>query len=189
MNTEIKTVPIGQVKPNPGNPRVIKDDQFAKLVKSLQDFPEMLGIRELVVDENMVVLGGNMRLRALQHIGAKQVQVRIVRGMTDAQKREFVIKDNSGFGEWDWDVLANEWDDLPLDDWGVDTFNSQAVIERPSGDAAGASPWDRVGDASEGVMFSFGAVQKRLPTELFEAFSQSVGVDNLEAWLRESLCN
>jgi hypothetical protein len=90
------------------------------LVKSLQEFPDMLSIREIVCDETMTVLGGNMRLLALRKIGAKEVTAKIVSGLTPEQKREFVVKDNGAWGEWDFDVLANNWGDLPLVDWGVD---------------------------------------------------------------------
>lgn len=90
-----------------------------RLIKSLQNFPEMLDIREIVCDEDMVVLGGNMRLRALREAGAKECNAKIVTGLTDEQKREFAIKDNAGFGQWNMDDLANGWDNLPLVDWGV----------------------------------------------------------------------
>jgi hypothetical protein len=90
-----------------------------RLVKSLTDFPEMLQLREIVVDESLTVLGGNMRLLALRKIGAKEATAKIVRGLTPEQKREFVIKDNSAFGEWNMEALANEWSDLPLTEWGV----------------------------------------------------------------------
>ncbi len=120
MKFKVETVSIAKVKANPANPRIIKNDKYKMLVKSLRDFPDMLRLRELVVDENMVVLGGNMRLKALREIGEKQVVVKIVDGLSEAQKKEFIIKDNAGFGEWDFDTLANLWSDLPLADWGVD---------------------------------------------------------------------
>jgi hypothetical protein len=117
---KVETVNINKVKPNPNNPRLIKNDQFRRLVKSLQEFPEMLSLREIVVDEDYVVLGGNMRLKALHEIKVKEVTVKIAEGLTPDQKKEFVIKDNAGFGEWDFDMLANEWGDLSLGDWGID---------------------------------------------------------------------
>jgi len=120
VTVETRTVPLADVLLNPKNPRIIKDEQYKRLVKSLRDFPEMLSIREIVVDESMTVLCGNMRLRALQDLKAKTVAVRIVSGLTEDQKRELIVKDNAAFGEWDWDALANEWDSLPLADWGVD---------------------------------------------------------------------
>jgi hypothetical protein len=115
-------VKINTVKSNPNNPRIIKDAKFQKLVQSLKDFPEMLEKRPIVVDENMVVLGGNMRLKASVEAGLKQVWIDVAEGWTDAQKKEFVIKDNASYGEWDWDILANEWEPGLLIDWGVDVW-------------------------------------------------------------------
>ena len=120
MEIEIKTIKLSQVKINKENPRRIGNAEMDRLVKSLQDFPDMLQLREIVVDETMTVLGGNMRLLALRKIGAKECTAKIVRGLTPEQKREFIIKDNGSWGEWDFDLLANGWDDLPLVDWGVD---------------------------------------------------------------------
>ena len=111
---------IALIKPNPNNPRVLRDDKFKKLKKSIQEFPEMLELREIIVDEDMVILGGNMRYKALKELGIKDVPVKIAKGLTEEQKKEFIIKDNVGFGEWDWDMLANEWDSASLDDWGLD---------------------------------------------------------------------
>ena len=119
MQTEIKTAKISEIKLNPDNPRTISNKDMELLIKSLKEFPEMLNLREIVVDENMVVLGGNMRLLALQKMGVSDCQIRMVSGLTPEQKREFIIKDNSNFGRYDFDTLANEWSDLPLADWGV----------------------------------------------------------------------
>lgn len=118
METEI--VKISKVKNNPNNPRLVKDDKFEKLVKSIQEFPEMMKIRPIVVNEDMIVLGGNMRLRACKDAGLKEVPIIKASELTDEQQREFIIKDNVGFGEWDWDLIANEWDAEQLDDWGLD---------------------------------------------------------------------
>lgn len=119
MKVEIKTVKLSSIKLNPDNPRRIGNVEMDRLVKSLQEFPEMMKLREIVVDEGMTVLGGNMRLLALRKIGAKECTAKVVKGLTPEQKREFVIKDNAAFGEWDMDALANGWADLPLADWGV----------------------------------------------------------------------
>lgn len=115
-----KKVNIASVKENPDNPRFIKDSKFKKLVKSIKAFPEMLEKRPIVVDENMVVLGGNMRLKACKYAGLFEVWIDIAQGWTEEQKQEFIVKDNVGFGEWDWDILANEWDVQKLVEWGVD---------------------------------------------------------------------
>jgi len=111
---------ISAIKRNPNNPRILKDDKFAKLTQSIKDFPQMLDIRPIVVNDDMVVLGGNMRLKACKEAGLKEVPVIKVNDLTEEQQREFIIKDNVGFGEWDWDLLANEWDTALLDDWGLE---------------------------------------------------------------------
>jgi DNA modification methylase len=111
---------LSEIKPNPKNPRVIKDDKFKKLKQSIQDFPQMLELREIVVDENMMILGGNQRYRALMDLGIKEAPVKVAKGLTEAQKEEFIMKDNIGFGEWDWDLIANEYDTEQLVDWGLD---------------------------------------------------------------------
>lgn len=113
-------VNISQVLPNKSNPRIIKDHKFNKLVQSIKDFPDMLEKRPIVVDEDMIVLGGNMRLKACIEAGLDKVWIDIAEGWSEEQKQEFIIKDNLGFGEWDWDMLANEWDIDKLDDWGMD---------------------------------------------------------------------
>ena len=118
----IKKVKISEVKPNPNNPRLIKDDKFRKLVKSIQDFPDMLNVRPIVVNKDMIVLGGNMRLKAIKEAGHTEVAVEIVDWSEDKQK-EFIVKDNVGYGEWDWDDLANNWDAQELTDWGLDIPN------------------------------------------------------------------
>ena len=115
-----KLISILLVKENPDNPRFIKDSKFKKLVKSIKAFPEMLEKRPIVVDENMIVLGGNMRLKACKSAGLFEVWIDIAQGWTEEQKQEFIVKDNVGFGEWDWDILANEWDVQKLVEWGVD---------------------------------------------------------------------
>ena len=116
---KVDKVKISEVKTNPKNPRLIKDDKFKKLVKSIQDFPQMLEIRPIVVDENNIVLGGNMRLKACKEAGLKEVFIVRAENLTEEQKGEFIVKDNVGFGEWDWDILANEWDAELLNDWGL----------------------------------------------------------------------
>lgn len=111
---------ISEIKINPQNPRLIKDNKFKKLVQSIKDFPEMLDIRPIVVNADMVVLGGNMRLKACKEAGLKEVPVIIADKLTEEQQREFIIKDNTSGGEWDWSMLVNEWDTKQLDAWGLD---------------------------------------------------------------------
>ena len=117
---QIKTVKLSEVKTNPNNPRIIKDDKFSKLVKSIQEFPKMLEIRPIVVNADMIVLGGNMRLKACKEAGLKEVPIIMADTLTEDEQKQFIIKDNVGFGEWDWDILANEWDAEELDEWGLD---------------------------------------------------------------------
>ena len=114
-----KVVPIDEIKLNERNPRIIKDDKFKKLVKSLKEFPEMLDTREVIVNQDMVVLGGNQRLRAAKEAGITEVPIKIVDWDEERQK-EFIVKDNLPYGEWDWDILANEWEIDDLKAWGVD---------------------------------------------------------------------
>jgi hypothetical protein len=111
---------ITEVKLNPNNPRLIKDDKFTKLVQSIKDFPEMLDIRPIVVNSDMVILGGNMRFKACKEAGLKEVPIIIADSLTDEQQREFLIKDNTSGGEWDFEMLANEWDVEELKEWGLD---------------------------------------------------------------------
>lgn len=117
---KVEKVKISEVKNNPSNPRLIKDDKFRKLVKSIQEFPQMLELRPIVVDENNIVLGGNMRLKACKEAGLKDVFIVKAENLTEEQKQEFIVKDNVGFGEWDWDELANTFDAEQLEDWGLD---------------------------------------------------------------------
>ena len=116
----IQKIKVSEIRPNPNNPRVIKDDKFKKLLKSITDFPQMLELRPIVVNDDMIVLGGNMRLKALEHLGIEETYIIKAKDLTDKQEQEFIIKDNVGYGEWDWDQLANEWDVEDLDDWGLD---------------------------------------------------------------------
>ena len=118
----VKVVKITEIKANPNNPRILKDDKFRKLVTSIEKFPEMADVRPIVVNMDMVVIGGNMRLRAMKEVGWKEAFVQIV-DWTEEQQKEFIIKDNLGYGEWDWDDLANNWDEQELTDWGLDIPN------------------------------------------------------------------
>jgi len=127
---------VSKLKANPSNPRVIKDEKFKKLVKSLQEFPEMMEKRPIVcvtdVDGRIYPLGGNMRLRAIQELGMKEIPdawVMMADDWTEDKRREFTIKDNVGFGEWEWDQLANEWDAELLVDWGLDVWQPEESVD------------------------------------------------------------
>ena len=125
----MQRVNIQEVRLNEENPRYIKDHKFEKLVKSIKEFPQMLDLRPIVVNQDMIVLGGNMRLRACREAGLTEVPIIYADNLTEEQQKEFVIKDNSSFGEWDWDILANEWDTEQLIDWGMDIPDDWAVDE------------------------------------------------------------
>ena len=116
----IQNVPIKTIKANPNNPRIIKDDKFEKLVKSINEFPQMLNLRPIVVNDDMVVLGGNMRLKACKEAGLKEIPIIKASELTEQQQKEFIVKDNVGYGEWDWNDLANNWDSDQLEEWGLD---------------------------------------------------------------------
>jgi 16S rRNA G966 N2-methylase RsmD len=128
---EIKIVKLKDVKSNPNNPRIIKDEKFKKLVKSIEEFPEMLKIRPIVVNSDLIVLGGNMRLKACNDAGLKEIPIIIADELTDEQQREFIIKDNVGYGEWDWDMLKNEWIAEELEEWGLDVpeMENEIILE------------------------------------------------------------
>ena len=114
---------LKDIKPNPDNPRVLRDDKFKKLKQSITEFPKMLSLRPLVIDENNVVLGGNMRLKALQELGFTEVDEAWVKrssDLTEDEKKRFIIADNVAFGQWDWDTLANDWDVVDLEAWGLE---------------------------------------------------------------------
>ena len=125
----MERVDIRQIRPNPDNPRFIKEGKFEKLVKSIKEFPEMLELRPIVVNQDMVVLGGNMRLKACEEAGIEQVPIIFADNLTEEQQKEFIIKDNSSFGEWDWDLLANEWETQDLIEWGLDIPDDWAADE------------------------------------------------------------
>ena len=134
---------ISKLKNNPNNPRFIKDDKFEKLKKSISEFPEMMEKRPIVcvtdVDGKLYPLGGNMRLKALQELGYKEIPdnwILLADEWTEEQRREFVIKDNVGFGEWDWEELANAWDSEKLEEWGLDVpdFGTDEILDEEQKD-------------------------------------------------------
>lgn len=123
---------LSELKKNPNNPRLIKDEKFKKLVQSLQDFPQMMELRPIIINGDNMVLGGNMRLAALKELNYKEIPdnwVMKASDLTPEQQREFIIKDNVSFGAHDWDILANEWDSDQLEDWGLDIPNFENGID------------------------------------------------------------
>lgn len=138
----MKKFKISEIKLNPNNPRLIKDDKFEKLVKSIKEFPEMLDIRPIVVNSDMVILGGNMRFKACKEAGLKEIPVIVADNLTEEQQREFLIKDNTSGGEWDFEMLANEWDVEQLEEWGLDipAFETDEVLEAEEDDFDATPP-------------------------------------------------
>jgi len=124
----MQSVPINKIRNNPINPRLVNKAKFEKLKKSIQEFPQMLELRPIVINEDGIILGGNMRYKALVELGYEEVPVIVASYITKEQENEFIIKDNLGFGDWDWDILANEWDSVELEDWGLDVWLNEDDI-------------------------------------------------------------
>lgn len=139
---KITKTKISEIKLNPNNPRLIKDDKFKKLVQSIKDFPEMLDIRPIVVNSDNIILGGNMRFKACKEAGLKEIPVIIADNLSEEQQREFLIKDNTSGGEWDFEMLANEWDVDQLNEWGLDipNFETDQLLEAEEDDFEGLLP-------------------------------------------------
>lgn len=137
-------IALAELSANQDNPRTISKVEFEKLKKSLQEFPEMKGIRPIVIDEDNIVLGGNMRLAAMRALGQTEAEVVRVTGLTDAQKKEFVVKDNLPYGDWDWDKLANEWDEKDLVKWGL-RKPTKDIVEDVAPNPEMAEPKSRLG--------------------------------------------
>ena len=147
---------ITEIKSNPNNPRLIKDHKFKQLVKSIQDFPQMLELRPIVIDENNMVLGGNMRLKACLEAGLTDVPVIHANNLSEEKKKEFIVKDNVGYGEWDWDDLANNWDALELTEWGLDIPNFDAEVLEAQEDNFAAPEGGTQTDIVLGDLFEIG---------------------------------
>jgi hypothetical protein len=163
----MKYLKINEIKLNPNNPRIIKDDKFTKLVQSIKDFPEMLDIRPIVVNQDMIILGGNMRYKACKEAGLKEIPV-IVTDLTEEQQKEFLIKDNVSGGEWDWDLL-NEWDVDMLEEWGLDVPTFDTDVDYSILDDDDIS--DQLEDMTNGVKK---AIQIEFEAEHYEDAQQLV---------------
>ena len=148
-----ETAKLADIKPNPNNPRLIKDDKFEKLVKSIKEFPEMLELRPIVVNDEMIVLGGNMRLKACKEAGLKQVPIIKASSLTPEQQKEFIIKDNVGFGEWDWQAIQADWPEA--EEWGLDIPDKFKVLPE-AGEDDYEIPEDVTTDIVLGDLFDIG---------------------------------
>jgi DNA modification methylase len=178
---EIKIVKLSKIKSNPNNPRIIKDDKFRKLVKSIQEFPKMLEIRPVVVNADMVVLGGNMRLKACKEAGLKEVPVIFANDLTDEEQKQFIIKDNVGFGEWDWDMIANEWDAEEVEEWGLDIPDFEVKEELAAEEDDYEMPEEVQTDIVLGDLFEIG--EHRL------LCGDSTDIDKVEKLMNGEKCN
>ena len=165
---KIENIAISKIKLNPNNPRLIKDDKFTKLVQSIKDFPEMLNIRPIVVNEDMIILGGNMRFKACKEAGLKEVPIIKASGLSAEKQREFLIKDNLSGGEWDW-TLLQEWDSLELGDWGLDIPSFAADVDYSILDEEDVS--DQLKEMTDGVKK---AIQIEFELEHYDEASQLV---------------
>jgi site-specific DNA-methyltransferase (adenine-specific) len=179
MKTE--TVKIGNVKSNPNNPRVIKDDNFSKLVNSIKEFPKMLKIRPIVVNDDMIVLGGNMRLKACKEAGLKEVPIIKASDLSEDEQRQFIIKDNVSGGEWDWDMLTSDWDTEKLEEWGLELPEDVAVEELEAEEDDYEMPEEVHTDIVLGDLFEIG--EHRL------LCGSSTEVDTWEKVMEDMLCD
>jgi len=178
---QVTKVKINSIKTNPKNPRLIKDDKFKKLVNSIKEFPQMLELRPIVVDENNIILGGNMRHKACIEAGLKEVYIVQAKDLTELQKDEFIVKDNVGFGEWDWDILANEWDTDKLQDWGLDLPLDVSVQELEAEEDNYEIPNEITTNIVLGDLFEIG--EHRL------ICGDSTQVDTWQKVMNEKLCD
>jgi hypothetical protein len=168
----MERIKLSKIKANPNNPRIIRDEKFKKLVKSIKEFPEMLEARPVVVNPDMVVLGGNMRLKALREAGVEEAPVYIA-SWDEVKQKQFIIKDNVGFGEWDWDMLANEWDEQDLGDWGLDVWQGHSINDMSEDELDLTEEFDPIGTASglHRVVFLFDGEEEA------ESYLNSLKVD------------
>lgn len=167
----VKLTKIGDIKMNPNNPRTIKDDKFRQLVKSITEFPKMLELRPIVVNDDMIVLGGNMRLKACKEAGLTQIPVIKASELTDEEQRQFIIKDNVGYGEWDFSMLKNDYSTDELEDWGLDIpdFTIPTPIDYSALDGEDIS--DRLDEMTDGVRK---AIQIEFELEHYEEANELV---------------
>jgi len=173
-------VNINQIKPNKDNPRIIKDYKFKKLVESLKSFPRMLELRPIVVDDQMIILGGNMRYRAAMEAGLDKIWIEVANGLTDKEKKEFIIKDNSSFGEWDWDILGNEWDENDLVEWGLDIPEEWALNPDDLSDDFSLADGDR--DPFESLTFKLADEQAIKVRDVIDEIKSMKEINEIETF-------
>jgi hypothetical protein len=191
MTTEVgAVVDLTTIKASDHNPRRIKPESFDRLCESIKRDPQFMALRPIVVDEGGVILGGNQRYRACRHLGLQTVPaswVMVAADLTPEQRHRFMLVDNAPdgmSGSWDVDALTAGWSVPDLGALGFDELLADLKVESaPVQDRAGASPWDRVGDAAPGVMFSFGDIQCRVPVECYEKFQAACPASEVASWV------
>lgn len=183
----IQKVKISDIKSNPNNPRIIKDDKFKKLVKSIQEFPKMLEIRPIVVNQDMIVLGGNMRLKACKEAGLKEVPIILADTLTEDEQKQFIIKDNVGFGEWDWEMLANEWEADLLEEWGMNVPSWS--INEPEEQKKDLTEYDFENFDNSGFTTIKIVLEDEKAKELIDRIDLMKGDKNLSEFVYEYFCN
>jgi hypothetical protein len=183
----IQKVKLSEIKSNPNNPRIIKDDKFNKLVKSIKEFPKMLEIRPIVVNQDMIVLGGNMRLKASKEAGLKEVFIVKADNLTEDEQKQFIIKDNVGYGEWDWDILANEWEAELLEEWGmnVPSWNTNETEEQKKD----LTEYDFENFDNSGFTTIKIVLEDEKAKELIDRIDLMKGDKNLSEFVYEYFCN
>lgn len=183
----IQKVKLSEIKSNPNNPRIIKDDKFKKLVKSIKEFPKMLEIRPIVVNQDMIVLGGNMRLKASKEAGLKEVFIVKADDLTEEEQKQFIIKDNVGFGEWDWDMLANEWEADLLEEWGMNVPSWS--INEPEEQKKDLTEYDFENFDNSGFTTIKIVLEDEKAKELIDRIDLMKGNKNLSEFVYEYFCN
>lgn len=180
-----KEFDLSKLKSNPGNPRYITRDQLEKLKKSIKQFEKMMSLRPIIYDEEGVILGGNMRFEALNSLGYMKVPqswVKLAEGLTEAEKKEFIIKDNVGFGSWDWELLANGWELDELEDWGLSVMQGPEEDEEEGGESSGASE-----EYSQKIVAPTYEPKEEEPPKIEELFDRSKTTQLEEQIKREGL--
>ena len=167
-------IKLKDLKPNQKNPRYIRDSKFIQLKESIEGFPKGLKYRPIIIDENNIIIGGNMRYKACIEAGLKEVPIKVAKGLNEAQKREFIIKDNVGFGEWDWDNLANDWDNQQITDWGLDVWQPEDDVDYSALDDfdLGSELEDKEGNVKRAIQIEFEAEHYEEATEIISFFRE-----------------
>jgi hypothetical protein len=184
---------LNELKKLPNNPRIIRDKQFKTLCDSIRDNPKYFEARPIILSNRtgeMVIIAGNQRYEAAKSLKLKEVPTFLIEGLDEAKEREIIIRDNISNGEFDFDLLANEWSDLPLVEWGVDLPEDWVVevLDFTSGNGENKqTTYDKLGDKKGGVLFSFGEIQQSIPFDVYESFYAKINMRNVKDSLIKEL--